>query len=109
MSFKDEVAKDINNVFLNSTEFASTVIFNDEPIVCVIDEEKFQQKQKNGIISNIDGVFQIGFTMFVSTEHMTVAPHIGEYMYIDDEDYIVVGMKHDMEMYEIDLVRQEER
>ena len=47
MSFKEEVASDIVSVFLNLEEFGDTHTIGKKETICVIDEERFQNKQKN--------------------------------------------------------------
>ena len=108
MSFKDIVAKDIENIFLNLPEFATTHIFNGREIKCVIDEEKFQNKQKNGLISTEEGTFKEGFTLFVGENDLKIRPYPGEEMTLDGKTYDVVLSKFDMGMHEIDLARYEE-
>lgn len=109
MNFKEMVANDINNVFLNLEEFGTTHTFNSREIRCVIDEEKFQNKQKNGFITQEDGVFQEAFTLFVGEEDLKIKPHPGEKMTIDGKTYEIVLSKFDMGVHEIDLIKYEER
>ena len=47
MGFKEVVDDDIQNIFLNSSEFGTEHTLNGRKVICVIDEEKFQNKQKN--------------------------------------------------------------
>lgn len=108
MNFKEMVANDINNVFLNLEEFGSTHTFNGREIKCAIDEEKFQNKQKNGLITTEEGTFQEGFTLFVGENDLRIRPHPGEEMTLDGKTYEVVLSKFDMGMHEIDLARYEE-
>ena len=74
----------------------------------MIDEEKFQNKQKNGLITQEEGTFQEGFTVFVGEKDLKIKPHPGEMMTLDGETYEVVLSKFDMGMHEIDLVKYEE-
>lgn len=108
MGFKETIANDVNNTFLNLEEFGSTHTFNGREIKCVIDEEKFQNKQKNGLISTEEGTFQEGFTLFVGENDLKIKPHPGEEMTLDGKTYEVVLSKFDMGMHEIDLARFEE-
>lgn len=108
MNFKDVVSADIGNVFLNISEFATEHIFNGRTIKCIIDAEKFQNKQKNGLISTEEGTFQEGFTLFVGENDLKIRPHPGEEMTLDGKTYEVVLSKFDMGIYEIDLARYEE-
>lgn len=108
MGFKEMVEKDIENIFLNDAEFGSIHQFNGRDILCVIDEEKFQNKLKNGLITQEEGTFQRGFTLFVGKNHLKLQPHPLEEITIDGEEYTVILSKMDMGLYEIDLVKFEE-
>ena len=108
MGFKEVVNEDIQNIFLNSSEFGTEHTLNGRKVICVIDEEKFQNKQKNGLISTEEGVFQNGFTLFIGKPHLNLRPHTGEKMSIDGTKYEVAASKYDMGIFEIDLFRNEE-
>lgn len=108
MGFKEVVDNDIQNVFLNSQEFGTEHTLNGRKVICVIDEEKFQNKQKNGLISTEEGVFQNGFTLFIGNPYLKLQPNTGEKLTLDGVKYEVAASKHDMGMYEIDLFRNEE-
>jgi len=69
---------------------------------------KFQNKQKNGLISTEEGVFQNGFTLFIGYPYLKLQPHTGESITIDGVKYEVAASKSDMDMFEIDLFRNEE-
>lgn len=108
MGFKDAIKSDIANVFLNSNEFGTEHTLNGRKVICVVDEEKFQNKQKNGLISTEEGVFQNGFTLFIGYPYLKLQPHTGESITIDGVKYEVAASKSDMDMFEIDLFRNEE-
>lgn len=108
MGFKDVVRSDIANVFLNNDEFGTEHTFNGRKVICVLDEEKFQNKQKSGLISTEEGVFRNGFTMFIGFPYLKLQPHTGELITIDGVRYEVAASKSDMDMFEIDLFRNEE-
>lgn len=108
MGFKETVDDDIQKVFLNIGEFGTEHTLNGRKVSCIIDEEKFQNKQKNGLISTEEGVFQNGFTLFIGKPHLKLCPHTGEDIKIDGIKYTVAASKYDMGIYEIDLYRNEE-
>lgn len=109
MSFKDDVLNDINSVFLNNSEFAEEHKIGNKTTICLIDEEKFQNKQKykSNFLSDT-GIFEEGFTLFVEESFFKYIPHAGEYLSVDDIEYKVVACKKDMGMIEIDLMRYEQ-
>lgn len=44
MSFKEAMQSDINNVFLNTKEFAETYIIDDVPIIGVLSYDQFEKR-----------------------------------------------------------------
>lgn len=110
MSFKDDVFDDITSIFLNDSEFCEEHKIGNKNTVCMIDEDRFQSKQKSkaGFLTD-DGLFIRGFTLFVDESFFKFIPHTGEYLSVDDVEYEVVGCKIDMGLVEIDLMRYDER
>lgn len=110
MGFKEEVVSDIVNVFLNLEEFGDTHTIGKKETICVIDEERFQNKQKNRVKSLEDeGIFMEGLTLFIEKSFFKYPPHSGEILSIDDTEYYVEETKEDMGLLEIDLTRYEEK
>lgn len=108
MGFKEDILDDISEIFVNLDEFATEHTLNNRKINCVIDEERFQMKQTKELISSDEGVFQNGMTVFISNICMKIQPHAGEKLRIDGIEYVVLGSKSDMGIYEIDLMKNEE-
>ena len=110
MSFKEEVASDIVGVFLNLEEFGDTHTIGKKETICVIDEERFQNKQRNRTKSlENDGLFIEGMTLFIERSFFKYLPHSGEKILVDGVRYIVEETKEDMGLLEIDLTRYDEK
>ena len=78
--------------------------------VCVIDEERFQSKQRNRTRSlENDGLFIEGMTLFIEKSFFKYTPHSGEKILVDGVRYLVEETKEDMGLLEIDLTRYDEK
>ena len=110
MNFKDMVAEDISGVFLNLEEFGDKHTIGKKETICVIDEERFQNKQKNRTKSlENDGLFIEGMTLFIEKSFFKYPPHSGEKILVDGVRYLVEETKEDMGLLEIDLTRYDEK
>ena len=110
MNFKDMVAEDISGVFLNLEEFGDTHTIGKKETICVIDEERFQNKQRNRTKSlENDGLFIEGMTLFIEKSFFKSPPHSGEKILVDGVRYLVEETKEDMGLLEIDLTRYDEK
>lgn len=110
MGFKEEVASDIVGVFLNLEEFGDTHTIGKKETICVIDEERFQNKQRNRTKSlENDGLFIEGMTLFIKKSFFKYPPHSGEKILVDGVRYLVEETKEDMGLLEIDLTRYDEK
>lgn len=110
MNFKDMVAEDISGVFLNLEEFGDKHTIGKKETICVIDEERFQNKQRNRTKSlENDGLFIEGMTLFIEKSFFKYPPHSGEKILVDGVRYLVEETKEDMGLLEIDLTRYDEK
>ena len=110
MGFKEEVASDIVGVFLNLEEFGDTHTIGKKETICVIDEERFQNKQRNRTKSlENEGLFVEGMTLFIEKSFFKYLPHSGEKILVDGVRYLVEETKEDMGLLEIDLTRYDEK
>lgn len=103
MGFKDELSKDLKNTFFNQEEFADTHEFNGREIVCVIDEDKFQEKLVAGNLVTIAGIIQKGMTVYIDKKYIKVRPYGGDEIEFDKEIYLVASCKEDMGIIELDI------
>ncbi len=51
MSFKDELLKDIDNIFLNLEEFGETHIIDGKSVVCMLDDDALKMRQGSNDLS----------------------------------------------------------
>lgn len=108
MGFKDTVKEDILSTFFNFEEFGERHVISGKEIVCIFDEDKFQAKQRNGLITTDDGVYKRGYTIYIPSVSFKYRPHAEEKLYVDGQKYTVIECKEDIGVLEIDVIRCDE-
>lgn len=103
MVFKDDLANDIRNIFFNFEEFGEEHTISGKKIVCIFDQDKFEAKRRNSLITTEDGVYQSGITIFLPTHSFKYRPHAKEVIVIDGNKYTVEECKEDMGVLEMDV------
>ena len=102
MTFKDAVAADINNVFLNPLEFGETHTVDGRSMVCVIDgNEVIERSKKQVEKGRIDGVYERQIMLYVAREKLGKMPAVGSIMTIDSGKYRVADAVHEAGIYSI--------
>ena len=108
MSFKQVVANDIVNAFINTLEFADCHTLGGVNLKCVIDEQRYKDKQTVGQSLEIDGVYKDTLTLFCSTLDVSYRVKKGQMIDLDGVEFEVLECAEDMGIYEIDLGRFDE-
>lgn len=108
MSFKDVIANDIKNAFINKLEFADEHTFGGVVISCVIDEQRYKDKQTLNKTLDVEGVYKDTLTLFCSTLDVSYRVKKGQTIELDGVEFEVLECAEDMGIYEIDLGRYDE-
>ena len=95
-AFKNAIAADIKNAFINTDEFADEHEINGVMIPCVID--KNITATANG--EQLEGVFLNALTIYVDAADI-VAPVEGELLRVDGSLHIVRKVSNEMGVLEI--------
>lgn len=104
MNFKNIVKKDIENLFLNLSEFGDIHNFNGRELKCIVDEDAFRRKmEKNNSLITIDGILKKGMTLFFNKKDLKVRPYAGEIIEFDNIEYTVASCKEDFDLIELDV------
>lgn len=98
MSFKDQVAADINAIFLNTDEFAEVHNVEYKQILCVLDND--DSKIGGG---KVLGVSEPQFRLFAKVEDLPRRKSPGNILNIDNTDYVIDNWAVDMGMAVITL------
>ena len=102
MSFKDQVADDIGNVFLNVDEFSDNHTVNGKEMRVVIDDNELQEHPAS---DSIAGIFGEQTTVDVAAEDYGDAPRRDATITIDKVRYRVAGVSEEMGVYRIIIER----
>jgi hypothetical protein len=100
MAFKDEIANDIDNVFLNLNDFTETHLVEGNEILCVLDNDSLKARQGSAEI----GIDESTLLLFANIEDLPKKQK-GGLLNIDHKEYIIDDWKVNFGMAEIVLHR----
>lgn len=109
MSFKDAVAADVKNVFINGLEFAEEHDIDGNLIQVVIDDDVLDERsgRDGGGLPYADGVFRSMKKLYLAEEDLPRRPVKGELLSLDDEHYLVDECVSNMGVLEITIEANE--
>lgn len=105
-AFKDMVAADCGNVFINPDEFAETHNLNGKPCVCIVQNITSDYDMTSGdtLARNYYELYGVHKEVNVVKEALTETPVYGQKFYLDEELYSVMEVADDMGILTIVLV-----
>lgn len=103
MTFKNFIKDDVENVFLNSLEFADEHIIDRKKIKVVIDNDMLKERNRK----EYDGIIQADLLYFTKKDDIK-RPIVGEVQMFDGILYRVFDVKEDVNMYEVILQSNED-
>ncbi len=98
MTLKDEIANDIDNVFLNLGDFAEIHLVDGKEILCVLDDESLKTRQGSAEI----GIDESTLLLFAKVEDLPKKKQ-GGLLNIDHKMYMIDDWKVNFGMAEIAL------
>lgn len=99
-AFKDQVAEDIHNVFLNLDDFASVHVINGREMPCIIESVHAQVREKR-FSDHIDGTYALKPLIHVAASDFGSLPESGASLKLDGRLYRVIEAAEEMGMYAI--------
>lgn len=102
MNFKQLMAEDIHDVFLDANEFAFEHDINGQQVLCVVDEDIFK-KRGTRQSENYDGIYARQLTLFIAESDLGYRPERDQKMTVDGEWYMVINCAASSGMLEIEL------
>lgn len=107
MNLKDQLALDVQNVYLNRGEFGEKRVINGKEITIVPDEELLE-KRKTFVSrqNNSDGIYNGVLIFYAAKADFEEKPVIGGRMKVDLNWYIVDDVAEAGELYLITLGRR---
>lgn len=103
MTFKELLAQDIHNVFLNLDEFAEEHQVNGRPMPVQLDENELLERDKSRMGGHQDGLYKTRRLIFVAASDFGARPAIGSLLNLDGHQYKVTDCKDEAGMYSIEL------
>lgn len=103
MTFKEILAQDVRNVFLNMDEFAEEHIVNGRPMAVQIDDNELLERDKAGTGVHQDGLYKSRRLIYVASADFGKRPAVGALLTLDGKQYRVVDCKDEAGLLSIEL------
>jgi len=89
-SFKDCIAADVSNVFMNRLEFADTHKVNSVEMAVLVDENELQDRDKFKLLGvNQNGTYKATRMIYVAKAEFGPRPALGATINLDGREYRV--------------------
>ena len=102
MTFKEAVASDVHEVFLNTDEFSDTHMVNGVEMAVQIDDNEQIEREKR-FNQNMDGVFTNQKLIYVAADDFGPLPKQGTILRLDSRTYTVADAIAEDGVYSITL------
>lgn len=92
MTFKEQIAKDITNVFMNLDEFSETHNINGTEMPCQIDSNEMIDREKRYQYKRslyADGVYLKELLIYVKAKDFGPLPAVGRVLTFDKKTYVI--------------------
>ena len=102
-SFKECIAADVSNVFLNKLEFADTHTVNGKKMTVLVDENELLERDKGKLGVQQTGLYISRRLIYVARQDFGSRPAIGAVLTLDRQQYRVVDCKEEAGILSIEL------
>lgn len=102
MGFKDFIANDLKNVFLNFGEFAEEHTVDGKKMLVIVDNNEHIERQKRQT-SRAEGLHIKEILFYVHKDDFGSLPAVGRICRFDKKDYIVADAINEDGIYSITL------
>jgi len=102
MGFKDIMAQDINNVFINNEEFSETHKIDDVEMDVIIDQNELIERQVK-VNQHMDGIYSCAILIYVKASQFGNKPKVGSQLKLDKKMYLVSDCTVEDGLYAITL------
>ena len=92
MTFKEQIALDNKNVFMNFDEFAEEHLINGDKMLCIVDNNEMIDREKRYQYKRslyADGVYLKEVLIYVRAEDFGPLPAVGRMLYFDKKGYMI--------------------
>jgi hypothetical protein len=105
MNFKEQIKKDVKNVFLNFSEFAETHNLNGKNVLCIIDTDDTKEQIRS---LQVDGVFINVLKIFVDSKDISPRPVEGQLFKVDGSLHLVKSVSDESGILKIEVEANEQ-
>ena len=102
MTFKEAIASDVHEVFLNTEEFSDTHLVNGVPMACQEDSNEQIEREKR-MSQNMDGIYLNQKLIYVAASDYGPLPKQGTIIRLDKRSYTVADAIEEDGVYSITL------
>lgn len=102
-SFKECIAADVPNVFLNRLEFADTHTVNGKKMAVLADENELLERDKGKLGVQQTGLYKSRRLIYVARSDFGPRPAIGAILTLDRQQYRIVDCKEEDGIFSIEL------
>lgn len=102
MTFKEAIASDVHDVFLNTDEFSDTHMVNGVPMTVQVDDNEQIEREKR-FNQNMDGLFTNQKLIYVAADEFGPLPKQGTILRLDNRTYTVADAIAEDGVYSITL------
>ena len=106
MTFKEQIALDNKNVFMNQDEFSETHNINGKDMPCIVDNNEQIDREKRYRYNHSlygDGVYIKQLLIYVKAEDFGPLPAIGRVLLFDRKNYIITDAINEDGIYSLCL------
>lgn len=93
MTLKDSFDRDVNNVFLNTTEFADVIKIDGVQYSCIVYEDEFTHE--TAISKQFDGVFIQRTHVLIASSAIKTIPVDGQRIKLKNKNFYVDGVQNE--------------
>ena len=104
MTFKEMVAEECTEVFLNLNEFASLHLVDGREMAIQIDDSEVTEREKKQK-ERADGIYKRQFLFYVAQKEFGPLPTIGRKITIDRDSYRIIDANSEGGIYSITVER----
>lgn len=102
-SFKEQIGKDITDVFLNKEEFSDVHTIDGKAMTVQVDDNEAIERQMREVKPNTEGVYVKQKLIYVSEAEFGDLPFIGRLLRLDGKLYRVVDAASEAGIHSITL------
>lgn len=101
-SFKELIISDVENIFMNSDEFAEVHTIGNKEMTIIVDEPEIFERSKKQIESGrIEGIYKRQIMFYVAKSVFGKMPGIGIALGVDGVKYRVIDVVDESGVYSI--------